>query len=388
MKIVGIERFPITLQPAGKGLLQSDHLPPQTIIIVLRTDTGLTGLGEAAIVSSDDSRTLLTLLNWLKVYESALIGADAVNINAAHYVLDRASGQHPPGCQTARAAIDMALHDVIGKARGCPVHEILGGAYRSEIELCTKIVGETPEAAVTSACAAVNRRYRGLRIGIGGVVLPPAQLFADVEKKCQLLLAVLEAVGTDISVVADANQSLGNPALVSRMFESLLAKRMYTNLSLQQPLHKSDLKGHAFLRERLRVPVVLSESVISVETMMQIELTCAADRIELSIERVGGLSNAIRIADICEAAAIGIIPAATSYAGIGLAADCHLAVAIRDPFPLDIGKQNRLFRSPVLGGPEIRDGLAELHNAPGLGVELDEDLLHAMRTKADVPQVH
>ena len=117
--------------------------------------------------------------------------------------------------------------------------------------------------------------------------------------------------------------------------------------------------------------------------MMQIELTGAADRIELSIERVGGLINAMRIADICEAAAIGINPTATSYTGIGLAADCHLAAAIRDPFPLDIGKQNCLSPSPVLGGPEIRDGLAKLHNAPGLGVELDEDLLHAMGRKAD-----
>ena len=383
MKIVGIERFPITLQPVGQDLIRSEGTGVQTVVIMVHTDTGLTGLGEAAAIVSDDSRSLPALLTWLKVYETALAGADALNINAAHHLLDRASGQHPPGCQAARAAVDVALHDIVGKARGCPVHEILGGAYRTKLELGIRIDGETAEEAAVSARASVSQGFRALKVGIGDKVLPPSQSIAQFEQKFRRLHTVLEAVGTDVYVNADANQSLGNPAIARRMFERVLAKRFYANLALQQPLHKLDLKGHAFLREKLRIPVVLSESVVSAEAMMQVACVGAADRIELSIERIGGLFNAIRIADICEASAIGISPTVTSYTGIGIVAHCHLAAALRDPFPLDIGAQHHLLVSPVVGGPEIHDGHARLRDAAGLGVAIDEDLLRSMVTNAD-----
>jgi L-alanine-DL-glutamate epimerase-like enolase superfamily enzyme len=378
MRITDLQRFPITLS------IGSGDMKAQTIIVRVLTDGGLTGLGEATPHASDASRTLSTLLSWLQAYETALIGADALNINVMHHLLDQVSGQHPPGCQAARAAIDMAVHDLIGKARGCPVHEILGGAYRTKIELLAEIAGGSAEAATAPPRLAVSGEFRGLKVEIGDAVLPPAQSTAHLEEKCRSLLAVLEAVGTDIYVNADANQSLGNPAIVSRMFETVLAKRFYANLALQQPLHKLDLMGHAFLREKLAVPIILSESVVSPEAMMQIERIGAADRIGLSVERVGGLQNAMRIADICEAAAIGISPTVTSYTGIGMAAHCHLAAALHDSYPIDASGCLFFSESPVAGGPGIRNGHASVANAPGLGVELDEELLQSMVMKVDV----
>lgn len=383
MKIVDIERFPITLRRAGPDSIDSNNLPVQTIVVRVRTESGLSGLGEAAASLSEDTRTLSTLLSWLKVYEAAIVGADAFNINALHQFMDRASGQHPPGCQAARAAIDMAVHDLIGKARGCPVHEILGGAYRTEMEVIAKIAGGTVEETAFSARSQVRLGYRGLKIGIGSEVLPSAHSTAHLEEKCQRLLAALEAVGTDISIDADANQSLGNPAMVSRMFEKVLSKRFYANLALHQPLHKLDLLGHAALREKLPVPIVLTESVVSAEAMMQIERVGAADRIGLSIERVGGLNSAMRIADICEAGAIGISPTATSYTGIGVAALFHLAAAVHDPYPIDAGEYQIILNAPVTGGPEMHNGRATLRNAPGLGVEIDDELLHALAAQTN-----
>ena len=388
MKIARIERFPIAVKPVDEDLIHSGKSPDYAVIIIVHTDTGLTGLGEAAAISTDDSRSLPTLLKWLVVYQAALTGADALNINAAHYLLDQASGQHPPGCHAARAAVDMALHDIVGKARGCPVHEILGGKYRSEMELTIRIEGETPEEVAVSARASVSQGFRGLKVGIGDKVLPAAQSIPQIEQKFRRLLAVLEAVGTDVYVDADANQSLGNPAVATMILERVLRKRYYANLALQQPLHKLDFMGHAFLREKLLIPVILSESVVSTESMMQIERVGAADRIELNIGRVGGLFNALRIADICEAAAIGIGLAVPSYTGIGLAAHCHLAAALRDPFPLYIGARRRALQSLALGGPEIRDGRAILRDVAGLGVAIDEDLLRSMATHAGAEELY
>lgn len=378
MKIVEVQRFPITLPRTGGDPARSKRSPVQTIIVRIRTNSGLTGLGEAACDPSDEARTVSTLIAWLKTYETAILRADALNINALHQLMDRASGQHPPGCQAARAAIDMAVHDLIGKVRGCPVHEILGGAYRSEMQVTARISGLTAEDIAAAARSHVERGYRALTIDIGSDVLPPAQTIADLEEKCQHLLAALDAVRSDISIDADANQSLGNPALVSRLFEQVLAKRFHPNLALVQPLSKFDLLGHAGLRVKLPIPVVLSGSAVSAEAMMQIERLGAADRIGLSLERVGGLSSAMRVADICEAAAIGITPAISSLTGIGAAALLHLAAALHDPYSVDTGAYQPMPKGPVLGGPMVQDGRVSLGNEPGLGVEIDEELLHTL----------
>jgi L-Ala-D/L-Glu epimerase len=378
MKIVEIQRFPISLPQSGITATRSKTPADQTIIVRIRTNSGLTGLGEAAVDPAEQTRTLSTLTDWLKAYETATIGADALNINALHQLMDRASGQHPPGCQAARAAIDMAAHDLIGKVRGCPVHEILGGAYRTDIQVAAHISGTTAEDTAATARARVDMGYRALTVAIGSEVLPPALSIPELEKKCQHLLATLEALGMDISIDADASQSLGNPALVSRLIEQILTKRFYPNLALVQPLNKSDLLGHAALREKLPIPIVLTESVVSAEAMIQIERLGAADRIGLSLERVGGLSNAMRVADICETAAIGITPANSSYTGIGAAALLHLAAALHDPYPVDTGEYQTMQKGPVTGGPVVENGWVSLGSAPGLGVEIDEDMLHAL----------
>jgi L-Ala-D/L-Glu epimerase len=378
MKIVEIQRFPISLPRTGNDSANSNLSPIQTIIVRIRTASGLSGLGGAAATPAEDVRTLSSLIGWLKAYEAAIVGADAANINALHQIMDRVSGQHPPGCQAARAAIDMAVHDLMGKARGCPVHEILGGAYRTEMQVTSRISGATAEEIAVAARAQVEGGYRGLSIGIGSDVLPPALSIAHLEEKCQRLLGALEAVGAEISIDADANQSLGNPALVSRLFEKVLSKRFYANLALQQPLNKFDLLGHAALREKLPVPIVLTESVVSAEAMMQIERLGAADRIGLSLERVGGLNSAMRVADICEAAAIGISPTISSYTGIGAAALFHLAAALHDPYPVDTGEYQVMPNGLVTGGAEMQNGRATLSKAPGLGVEIDDEMLRGL----------
>jgi L-alanine-DL-glutamate epimerase-like enolase superfamily enzyme len=373
MKIAEIERFSLRLQPKDLGQKSAE-----TIIVRVRADSGISGLGEAAAVGSDASRSRSTLLAWLQAYETALIGADALNINAIGRMLDGVANRHPPGCQAARAAIDMAVHDLVGKARGCPVHEILGGAYRTEFDLFADVAAGTDGGVAAAARSAVGLGFRGLSVDIGDDLLPPIPTGKSLERKSADLAAVIEAVGADVYVDTDANQSLGNPALVSSMFERILKARFYPNLALRQPLHVLDFKGHAALRAKLPIPIVLEQSVVSPEAMMQIERLGAADRIILSAERVGGLQSAMRIADICEAAAIGVTPAASSCTKIADAAHCHIAAALHDAYPISVGAYRRFEATPVTGGFEIRDGRAILGHAPGLGVELDEVMLGSM----------
>lgn len=381
MKIEAIERFPIAIKPAKAAgpaaNRRSGTTAVHTVIIRIKTDSGISGLGEAASIPPYCNPSTAMLLAWLKTCEAALVGASALNINGVHRLLDGVSGAFAPGCQPARAAIDMAIHDIIGKARGCPVHALLGGAYRGEFELLADLCAKTPAQQAATARRLVTRGIRALKVNIG---VSPGQDFEAGKKK---LLAVLDAVDSAIYIDADAEQSWANPGTVSSFFEKLLAGHFYANLALGQPLHYLDLKGHAQLREQLAIPLILDESLVSPEAMIQIVRLGAADRVVLQIGRVGGLQNAMRIADICEAAAIGITPAALPNAGLIDTAHCHLAAALRDPYPLNISVNisrghSRSAKTPVSGGFAIERGRAILGNTPGLGVELDEALLHSM----------
>jgi len=94
--------------------------------------------------------------------------------------------------------------------------------------------------------------------------------------------------------------------MVVQIFEDILHDKFYPNLSVEQPLHYLDISGHRYLRNTLKIPVILDESVVSPEAMFQIAKNDAADRIVLKINRVGGYTKARKVIDICEAASIGI----------------------------------------------------------------------------------
>lgn len=387
MKIAETEQFPIAWSSTSGEMASAESLISRTIIVRIRTDNGLFGLGEAAASLDDNSRTLTSLMYWIRRYGEAIAGNDAANINALHQTLDIVSGQYPPGCQGARAAIDMAIHDIVGKARGCPVHEVIGGAYRTEMQVSARISASGSTDVAASARALVEAGFRALTIEIGSEMLPPALNIADLEEKRMRLSAVLRAVGSDVCIDADANQSLGNPALVTRLFEQILSDHFYPNLSLVQPLNEHDLLGHSDLRSKLKIPVVLTAPIVSTEAMMQIERTGAADRIGLSLERVGGFRTAMQIADICEAAAIGITPVVSSLTGIGASALLHLAAALHDPYPLDLGDYRSMSDGLVQSGPAVRNGLVSIDGGPGLGVEIDEKLLRSLMIPGLAPLI-
>ncbi|MCK4819690.1 hypothetical protein KA005_28245, partial [bacterium] len=181
---------------------------------------------------------------------------------------------------------------------------------------------------------------------------------------------------------ADANQSWGNAKIALSAIEELLQHKYYPNLSLEQPLHYLDISGHNFLRKSARIPIILDESVLSPEAMLQIAKNDAADRICIKLNRVGGFWPARKIIDIAEAASIGISIDTMPFTKLGDTASCHLAATVRDPYPVDAEGHLWFDTDPFKGGLEIKNGRAILPKTPGLGIQLDEEILKTMmRTK-------
>ena len=386
MKIKEIEIFPIRMKPvkADWGSSQVSHVPGMaTVILRITTDSGVFGLGEAASGPAYFNQTLGSLLDWLRNYSKALYDCNPLDIANAHRIMDHVSGEFPTGCQPARAGIDLALYDIIGKVQGRPVYEILGGAYQTSFDMLTNLYELTPESKAEASKKFVSEGFKGLKIKIGAKTREMGVNVESLKWEAAKLIAALEAVPEDIQIDADPNQSWRSPKIVVTVLENILNKKFYPNLSIEQPLHHLDLIGHKFIRDALHIPVILDEAVVSPQAMLQIVMQGAADRIVLKFNRVGGLFLAKKIAIICETANIGISLDTMPFTKLGDTAACHLAATLREPYPVDAEGHLWFEDTPFIGGLTIKNGRASINAAPGFGVELDEDKLMAMRISHD-----
>ncbi len=381
MKIKNIEKFPLSLRPIKVGYRKEDKSSSvwasgvSSIIIRVNTDEGISGLGEATTITWYFNETQEGMMKLLESYEQLLTGEDPFNVVNAHCKMDLITGADAPGCHSARAAIDMALYDIIGKAQNRPVYEVLGGAYRTEFEMLTNLYEDTPEEKAKACKESVRKGFRGLKIKVGDILLTEGWSMQNLRKEKDKLIAALEAVPPDIYIDADANQSWTNAKIAVNMVEELFQDKYYPNLSLEQPLHYLDISGHSYLRRSLRTPIILDESVLSPEAMLQIAKHDAADRIVLKLNRVGGFWPARKVISIAEAASIGISVDTMPFTKLGDTANCHLAATIKDPYPVDAEGHLWFGANPFRGGIEIKNGRAILPKEAGLGIELDEEIL-------------
>jgi muconate cycloisomerase len=147
------------------------------------------------------------------------------------------------------------------------------------------------------------------------------------------------------------------------------------NLSVEQPLGFADLPGSAYVRSHARTPMVLDESVWGIEAMAPIIQLGACDRIVIKINRVGGMLPGARIIQVAEAAGIGVSLDTNPFTIVGDTASAHLAAIARFANPIECDGHRSFItfgdEDPFTGGIKIKDGMAELPEAPGLGVDVN-----------------
>jgi len=337
----------------------------------VNTDKDVYGLGEATSQVWYYGETLGQLTSLLTLFEKQLIGEDPIDIARLHRIMELSAGGGAPGTRSAFAAIDMAAYDIIGKVQERPVYDVLGGAYRTNLELLTNLYQKTPDEMAEACKRYVDLGFRGLKVKVGDVLLREGWSVQNLQMETDKLVAALESVSSDIYVDADANQGWKSPKVAINAVKKKLS--LYPNLALEQPLKYFDLSGHRLLRQALDIPIILDESVISPEMLVAIVKAEAADRIVLKLNRLGGFWPARQAVAIAEAAALGISVDTSPFGLLGDTASCHLAATIRDPYPVDAEGHTWFVEKPYVGGIQIKGGMATLPDAPGLGVELVEE---------------
>lgn len=325
------------------------------VIVQLRTHDGIEGLGEAQAWEPFGGTAEGTAAAIGRYLAPVIAGADPDAISAVMARCDRALAGHPE----AKAAVEMALFDILGRRLGVPVHLLLGGLVRATIPLSFSIADPDFAADLARAAemAAAGHRIFKMKTGF----LSPADDFSRFER----LRAAVPAA--DIRI--DYNQGLS-------VIEAPAVLRTMAALKpgfIEQPIPRGHERALAALSASLDVPMLADESVYDAHDMLACAQERWADAVSIKLMKTGGILKARRIAAIAEAAGMPAYGGTLWEGGIAHAAAAHLIAATEN---ISLGCEFYMPRYAMLAdvvqqGLAIEDGAVIVPTAPGLGMTLD-----------------
>lgn len=311
------------------------------------------------------------------IYAPYLIGKDAFDLDQTWADFDRIL----PFNSNARAVLDFALHDAIGKAVGLPVHKLIGGLCQASIPLEWSIsLASDPARMVADAERAVHH------YGISVLCLKagsPAGWRQDVRH----FEAVRNAVGTEVTIGVDPNTGW-------QVSDTIAAMRALDGLGLgyvEQPIDRRDLPGLARIRAGANgVPLMADESLFTIEDAYHLARAEAVDVLCVKLYKTGGIRPAKRIAAIAEAANMRInVGGLAVQSRLEAAAGAHFCASLPAQrvmpgaefiFGLGVAGDDPLTAAP---GFAIRGGRVEVPTGPGLGIQVDEEAVAARTILSD-----
>ena len=369
MKITSIETIPVSV-PLKKGLsaktAHGEHATSLFVLVRVHTDQGLVGLGEATISALWSGETQGSTIAAIRDYISPqLVGKDPRDITTARRAMDFIIKLNP----FTKAAVEMALWDIAGKAAGLPVYQMLGGKVRDKVRIKLVLWAFDLPAVRKMAELFLDWKVSCLKVKVG---LDPASDIARVD-------AVRDLVGPDLAMTIDANTGW----TISQA-KQCLRRLAPTNLVLaEQPIPAGDPQALAELRRDTPFPIMADESVFTLQDAWLLTSHRAADILSVYPGKHGGIAATAEVVAIAKAAGIRCAIGSNLELGVGTAAMLHVAAAFAeidsDNFPADtIGPfyhEGDLLAKPLDLGPPY----ARIPEGPGLGVELDDEQVKRWR---------
>jgi muconate cycloisomerase len=369
MKITRIEAIPICV-PLKKGLTaktaHGEHAVLPYVLVKVHTDEGIVGLGEATISGLWSGETQAGTVAAIRDYITPqLLEKNPLDLTASRRAMDFIIKLNP----FTKAAVEMALWDIAGKATNLPVYQLLGGKVRDRVRI--KLVVWARDVAGSRAMAEGH-----LKLGVSCVKV---KVGLDPETDIARVRAVREVAGPNIPVTIDAN--CGWTIQQARYCLRTLAD---VNLLLaEQPIPAGDPAALAELRRDTPAPIMADESVFTLQDAWLLTSHRAADILSVYPGKHGGIAATAEIIAVAKAAGLRCTIGSNLELGIGTAAMLHIAAAFpevdTDSFPADtIGPfyhDHDLITQPLDLGPPY----AKVPDGPGLGVVLDEEQLKRWR---------
>jgi len=372
MKITGVRvhlcHFPLPEMFSPSWLPGFPQMTNGCAIYRLQTDEGLEGVTAGPLIA-DEAKGLVNLLRLV------LTGRDPTQVEDIFKLLRSAT--RALGLRAWH--IEPACWDLIGKAAGLPVWRLLGGArqriraYASTGEL------REPKRRVDDALELRDQGFTALKLRIR---------FATIEEDLAVVRAVREAV-PDMKIMVDANQGWRVHGFaeypewdLARAVRTARALEELDITWLEEPLDQFDYRGYADLRRRTTVPLAAGEMLSDLHGFRDLVERRAVDILQPDAVLTGGILMARKVSAMAEAAGMGFAPH-TWTNGIGLRINMQVMGSVPNAewceYPIDppgwtVDARDAMLAEPTGIDP---DGYVSLSEAPGLGVELDEERIAA-----------
>ena len=336
------------------------------LVVEIFTDDGLVGIGNAALAPPVTKQVIDLYLKPL------LMGKDPWDIEFLWQHMYRktmAFGRRGIG-MVAISAVDIALWDLLGKSAKQPVYRLLGGRTKARIPVyASRLYSVELNEVADEAQRYKAEGYKAMKLRFGW---GPTDGAAGMQRNLNLVRTVRETVGDVIDVMADAYMG----------WTLDYAKRMLPLLEpfnlrwLEEPVIPDDVHGYAELKSYGRIPIAGGEHEFTSYGFRDLLEARALDYIQFDTNRVGGLTQARKIAALAEAYSVPVIPHA------GQMHNYHVVMAslnspMAEYFPVvDVEVGNELFWYIFNGEPKAKDGFINLdESVPGLGLTINEGAL-------------
>ena len=332
----------------------------EDLVVMIDTECGHTGYGSAPstpVITGDTHQSILTTIDTLLAPK--LIGKDVSDINA---LCDMLSGA-VVGNSSAKAAVEVALYDLWAQQLGLPLYKALGGndnVLRTDVTISVDNI----DKMLADCDTALSQGFDVLKIKIGN----------DLEQDIKRINAICDHVGDKADIRLDVNQGWDAKQTVLALSQ-LEANGIDLEL-VEQPVKADDLAGLEYISSRVNSKIMADESAFSPKHVVQLLHRNAVDIINIKLMKTGGISRALRIADIADTFGSPCMIGCMLEGSIAVSAAAHLAAAKRKQISkIDLDGPALGQYDPVQGGSEFNGPLITLNQTPGLGITGIEGLI-------------
>jgi L-alanine-DL-glutamate epimerase-like enolase superfamily enzyme len=340
------------------------------VIVKVNTDEGLYGLGTVGL-GSPAARPIIEQylqpivlgespfnveLMWEKMFRSTL------NIGRKGLVLE------------AMSAIDIALWDILGKATGQPVHNLLGGSTRAAIRAYASqcYAMEDLGRLRDEATGYKDQGFSALKMRFG---YGPSDGPAGKRKNYNLVRTVREAIGPDVELMADAYMGWDVPYAIDMIHRV----EEFDLKWVEEPVVPDDLDGYSRIRAAVRTPISGGEHEFTRWGYREMLQKQAVDILQPDVNRMGGITEARKVWSLASAFNVPVIPHSTQAHNAHLIM-AHLNSPLIEAFPRGTIRASYNFYSELFTGePEVIAGYVHLSDRPGLGIDLNKEILERYR---------
>lgn len=326
----------------------------ENVLVKMVSDQGVVGWGEAASAPTMTGETVASITTAIRLLATELIGADLDLATLQECMRHRLYGN-----SSAKAAIDMAAHDLVGRSTQKPVHELLGPMVRDSVPVLWLLGTGSEEADVSEARAKYEDGFRAFKVKVGT---------AAVEDDIRRTLAIRQALPVDALVCADANQAWK----VDEALRFVIAAGSSLEF-LEQPVDGEDIAGMARVAAAGRTAIGCDEGLHSMADLQHHLAASAATGGSLKAIKLGGLGAVLQAGQWCATHDWKVnLACKIAESGIATAAVLQLG-AVLPTIDWGVSLSSLYLAEDIVRNPlKIIDGRAPVPAGPGLGVEIDE----------------